>query len=110
MRNMKKHILCSVPSVSDLYRGLQDVWGIQSSLNIHPTQNWRIRSNTEKFLGSDYPPFHPWSKNFQLPVREKGVFCRSTSQVKFMLGKGLWRCPSSCPNPDFRVCEERAFA
>lgn len=87
--------------------------GMQPSLNIHPIQNWRSRSNTEEVLGNAYPPFHSQSKNIPvtcLNIQRKGIFCRSTFQVWFTLWNGLWECPSSWPNQDFRACKHRGFA
>lgn len=102
------HCLWSLQRFPGCGRGRE---GIQSSLIIYSIQNWRNRSNRKTFRKclSTFPLTEQELPVTCLTFKEKGVFCRSTSQVKFTLGKGLWRCPSSWPNQDFRVCEDRAF-
>lgn len=69
--------------------------GMQSSLNIHPIQNWR-KSDTEKVLGNAYPTFHLQSKDNPVTcinIQRKQIFCISKFQVKFTPWNWLWECP-----------------
>lgn len=83
----KNTSLAFVFSVSGPYK---HAWcgGMQSPFNIHPIQNWGSRSDTEKVLGTAYPPFHSQGKDnpvTRINIQRKEIFCISQFQVKFTL-------------------------